>query len=159
MRLHSLGIFTKQKDLRLQKAGSQVKMQESLCPGCALRITNLIQPAAVALGIPVRHFSGWRKKHLRYERSSRKCGRRKALYMDDDWPDRTSSAKMRSREEAGRFSQAERDRRVPAPQRLREIEEQEAHKATLQQTQDNTNLDAAERWKVSQRPISIETAK
>jgi hypothetical protein len=68
-------------------------------------------------------------------------------------------AKTRSWEQSEKFAQAERDRRDPVKQRLREIEEQEIHKTTLQQTQDITIDEATERWVASQRPETIGTAR
>jgi hypothetical protein len=122
-------------------------------------MTNQPQPAIVTISVVVRHSPDCPKKHPKYDWYSRKCNCRKALYIFENGQNRTVSAKTRTWEDAEKFALAERNRRDPVKQRLREIEEQEAHKATLQQTQDTTILDATERWVLSQRPKTTETAK
>ena len=99
----------------------------------------------------VRHSGECRKRHPKYDQCRRKCYCRKALYIYEDGKKTIVSAKTRSCEETEKFKQAEDDRRDPAIKRLREIDEQEAHKLTLQQPKDITVLDATKRWVASQK--------
>lgn len=120
---------------------------------------NSTQPTTCTISVIVRHSSDCHKKHPEYDQYCRKCTCRKSLYIYEDGKKKIVSAKTRKWEKAEEFAQAERDRRDPVQQRLREIEEQEAHKSTLQQRQDITVLDATERWVMSQRLSTVRTAR
>jgi predicted nucleic acid-binding Zn-ribbon protein len=109
------------------------------------------QPTSSTIKAIVRQFTSCWKKHPDYDQYCHKCGCRKSLYIYEDGAKTVVRAKIRKWEDAGEFAEAERDRRRPVTRRNREIEEQEAHKNTLQQTQDITVLDAAERWVASQK--------
>ena len=121
-------------------------------------MANSTQPATLTVTVIVRHSSACRKKHPKYDQYSHKCDCRKALYIYEDGKKKIVSAKTRKWDKAEEFRQAEWHRRQSSTILLREIEEQEAHKLTLQQTQDTTILDATKQWVASQKAKTTETA-
>jgi hypothetical protein len=88
----------------------------------------------------------------------KRCKCRKALYVYEEGRDEVVSAKTRSWEQVEQFAQAERDRRDPVKQQLKEIEDQEAQKTELQKTKNITVVKAAERWLRSVKTKTTETA-
>jgi hypothetical protein len=112
-------------------------------------------PSTNTIGVFTRHNPLRPQKTGRYWK---RCKCRKALYVYEEGRDEVVSAKTRSWEQAEQFAQAERDRRNPVKQQLKEIEDQEAQKTELQKTKNITVVKAAERWLRSAKSKTTETA-
>lgn len=112
-----------------------------------------LNPTTTTISVFTRHSPGCPKKN---DRNWKRCNCRKALYVYENGQDRIVSAKTRSWEEAERVAQAERDRRDPVRQRLREIEERETQKANHEKDKNITVPDATDRW---MRSVKIQTAE
>lgn len=111
-------------------------------------------PATVTVTVYTRHSPACPNRMDRYWR---KCRCRKACYIYEGGEHWRISARTRSWEKAEEFARAERDRRDPVQQRLREIERAEAERAALHGAKANTIPDSTERWLRAQRWKSKET--
>ena len=111
-------------------------------------------PGTTTVTVYTRHTAACPKRTDRYWR---RCNCRKALYIYEGGAEQRISARTKSWEQAEKLAQAERDRRDPVKQKLREIEEAEAQRVALLCAKAITVPDATDRWLRAQRWKSKET--
>ncbi len=111
-------------------------------------------PATVTITVYTRHTADCPNCK---DRNWRKCRCRKAFYIYAGGKYGRIPARTRCWEQAEEFARAERDRRDPVQQRLREIERAEAERTALHGAKATTVPDSTERWLRAQRRKSKET--
>jgi integrase/recombinase XerD len=79
-------------------------------------------PSTVTIKVIVRHSKACKHENPKLGQDYKDCNCRKHIYIYENGNDRPISAKTRSWEKAEQMAQAERDKRDPLQQRLKEIE-------------------------------------
>jgi hypothetical protein len=93
-----------------------------ISPAQGLPPTTESTPSTVTIKVIVRHSKACKDEHPGLGQDYKDCNCRKHIYIYENGKDRPISAKTRSWEKAEQMAQAERDKRDPLKQRLKEIE-------------------------------------
>jgi site-specific recombinase XerD len=123
-------------------------------------------PSTTTIKVIVRHSKACRKKFPELTQESKNCCCRKSLYIYENGKDSIISARTRSWEEAENRAQAEKDKRDPLKQKVKELEARLAEKeaATAAEAAALTAKklsikDATDRWLNAQKPKKESTRK
>ena len=93
-----------------------------ISPTEVLPPTTESTPSTVTIKVIVRHSKACKDENPELGQDYKDCNCRKHIYIYENGKDRPISAKTRSWEKAEQMAQAERDKRDPLKQRLKEIE-------------------------------------
>jgi len=123
---------------------------------------NELSPSTTSIKVIVRHGTTCKRERPGLPQDYKDCNCRKSIYIYENGEDHPIAAKTRSWGEAEKIAQAERDKRDPDKQKVKELEARlaevkaQAEAATAKKTL--TIEDATERWSKAQKGVEDTTA-
>jgi site-specific recombinase XerD len=123
---------------------------------------NELSPSTTTIKVIVRHGTKCKREHPGLPPDYKDCNCRKSIYIYENGEDHPIAAKTRIWNEAEKIAQAERDKRDPDKQKVKELEARlAAVQAQAEATEAKKTLtieDATERWLKAQKGVEINTA-
>jgi integrase len=125
-------------------------------------VNNEARPSTTTIKVIVRHGTKCKRENPGLGEDYRDCNCRKSIYIYENGEDHPISAKTRIWSEAEKVAQAERDKRDPDKQKVKELEarlaavQAQAEAAAAKKTL--TIEEATERWSKAQKGVEVSTA-